>query len=59
MVACGLAGKEIAASLRIKHQTVKNHCLRIRRALGALNNSHAVRIAMERKLIEICQEDVT
>lgn len=57
LVACGLGGKEIAASLHIKYQTAKNHFLSIRRALGAQSNSHAVRIAMERKLIEVCQEE--
>lgn len=58
LVACGLAGKEIAASLGIKHQTVKNHCLAIRRALGASNNSHAVRLGIEQHLIDICQDEV-
>lgn len=56
LVACGLQGKEIAAQLGIKHQTVKNHCGRIRQALGALNNSHAVRLAIEYKLIDVCEE---
>lgn len=52
----GLAGKEIAARCGIKHQTVRNHLLSIRRALGASNTSHAVRLAIERKLIEVSAE---
>ncbi len=56
LVAQGLGGKEIATQLGISHQTVRNHFVGIHRALGALSSSHAVGIAIERKLIEVCQD---
>lgn len=55
--ACGLAGKQIADRLGIKHQTVKNHMMAICRALGARNSMQALAIAIERELIDVCQED--
>lgn len=59
LVACGLSGKEIATQCGIEYQTAKNHLMAIRRALGALSTSHAVRIAMDLKLINTCQEDAS
>lgn len=60
LVARGLGGKEIATQLGISHQTVRNHFVGIHRALGATSSSHAVGIALDRKLIDHCQgkEDV-
>lgn len=55
LVAQGLGGKEIATKLGIAHQTVRNHFVGIHRALGATSSSHAVGIAIERKLIDNCQ----
>jgi DNA-binding NarL/FixJ family response regulator len=54
MLGCGLANKQIALQLGIHSQTVKNHMARVRRNLGAQTSMQALRIAIERKLIEIC-----
>lgn len=54
--ACGLQSKEIAQRLGIAKQTVKNHMLAICQALGARNKIQALAIAIERDLIEVCQE---
>jgi len=57
LVARGLGGKGIATQLGISHQTVRNHLVSIHGALGAVSSSHAVAIAIERKLIDHCQDD--
>lgn len=54
LLGCGLGNKQIALQLGIKPQTIKNHMLRARRNLGALTSMQALRIAIERKLIEMC-----
>lgn len=54
LAACGMTNKEIAAQLGIAVQSVKNHLLNTRRALDALNTAHAVRLAIDLKLINVC-----
>lgn len=52
MIANGQSTKEICRELDIGEATVRTHMDHIRRALGAVNKPNAVRIGMERGLIE-------
>jgi DNA-binding CsgD family transcriptional regulator len=53
LAAQGLTNRQIALELVIRPGTVNNHLTLAREALGALNTTHAVAIALVRGLIEI------
>lgn len=53
MLAQGDSNKEIAESLELKYQTVKNNIYRLTKKLGAKNNVHALLLAMEAGLIKM------
>jgi len=55
LAACGLSNKQIARQLGIAQQTVKNQMLNARRALGASTSMQALKIAIDRRLIGLCQ----
>lgn len=60
MIAQGNSNKEIADSLGIKYQTIKNNIYRLTKKLGAKNNVHALLLAMDVGLIrmEIVSDDM-
>jgi DNA-binding NarL/FixJ family response regulator len=51
-VADGAQNKQIAATLGVTEPTVKAHLVRVFEKLGAENRTMAVRVALERRLIE-------
>lgn len=53
LIAQGLANKEIAAQLNVTERTVKAHASAIMGKLGAGNRTEAVRMAVQRGLIEL------
>jgi DNA-binding NarL/FixJ family response regulator len=53
LIAQGLANKEIAAQLSVTERTIKAHASAIMGKLGAGNRTEAVRMAVQRGLIEL------
>ncbi len=53
MSAQGYTNKEIAESLGLAYQTVKNNVYKLMKKLGAKNNMHALLLAMDSGLISI------
>ncbi len=53
LAAQGYSNKEIAEQLGIKYQTVKNNFHKLTQKLGAKNNVHALKIAIQAGLIKI------
>ncbi len=53
LAAQGYSNKEIAAALGIKYQTVKNNFHKLTQKLGAKNNVHALKIAIQAGLMKI------
>jgi len=53
MSAEGYSHREIAESLGVKYQTVKNNLYKLGKKLGAENSAHALLLAMEAGMIQI------
>ena len=53
LAAQGYKNKEIAEILGIKYQTVKNSFLKLTKKLGAKNNMHALKLAIQAGMIKI------
>lgn len=51
LAACGMATKEIAATLFISHETVKKHLGNVYAKLGTHNRAHAVSLLKEQNLL--------
>lgn len=53
LAAHGYSNKEIAETLGIAYQTVKNNFHKLMKKLGAKNNAHALILAMQSRLITV------
>jgi DNA-binding CsgD family transcriptional regulator len=58
LAAAGLDYQEIGARLWVSGDTVRSHLTKARRALGAVNTTHAVALAVQQGIVRVEQPNL-